>query len=124
MKLFVNGTLMRGEALHQNLDGCTFLAEAQTAAAYRLYALGNGSYPGMIRAADSGVTVSGELYDVPSDLVDGIFAREPPHLYLGVVELADGSQVQGVLCDPAAAPKYPEISTYGGWHNWRIAATV
>jgi gamma-glutamylcyclotransferase (GGCT)/AIG2-like uncharacterized protein YtfP len=124
MKLFVNGTLMRGEALHQNLNGCAFLREARTATAYRLFVLGNGSYPGMIRAEHGGVAVSGELYDVPDELVDGIFAREPPHLYLGVVELDDGAHVQGVLCDPAAAPTHPEITAYGGWRNWRVAATV
>ena len=40
MHLFANGTLMRGEVLHQNLSACTFLKEISTAANYRLFLLG------------------------------------------------------------------------------------
>ena len=36
--LFVNGTLMRGLALHENLVGAEFLGEAWTAPCYRLQA--------------------------------------------------------------------------------------
>lgn len=119
MQLFVNGTLMRGEALHRNLIGCNFLLEARTAPCYRLFLMGDGSYPGMIRASHSGACIAGELYYVPDARVQEIFAREPPHLYLGEVELEDGSHVEGVLCDPEAAPKHPEITGYGGWRGWR-----
>ncbi len=118
MELFVNGTLMRGEALHQNLNGCPFLREALTAPSYRLFLMGGGSYPGMIRISHSGAAIAGELYSVPDALVDAIFAREPPHLYLGEVELEDGSAVQGVLCD-ADGLKHPEITAYGGWRAWQ-----
>lgn len=119
MQLFVNGTLMRGEVLHQNLSGCNFLLEVRTAPSYRLFLMGAGNYPGMIRAQLNGASIAGELYSVPDTLVQEIFAREPPHLYLGEVELEDGSHVQGVLCDPDAAPKHPEITGYGGWRGWR-----
>ena len=34
--LFVNGTLMRGLALHANLDGATFLGAFRTAPRYRV----------------------------------------------------------------------------------------
>ena len=50
MHLFANGTLMRGEVLHQNLSACTFLKAISTAANYRLFLLGGGTYPGMVRA--------------------------------------------------------------------------
>ena len=119
MQLFVNGTLMRGEVLQANLSGCNFLLEARTAPSYRLFLMGGGSYPGMIRAQHGGASIAGELYYVPDARVDEIFAREPPHLYLGEVELEDGSLVQGVLCDAEAAPKHPEITGYGGWRGWR-----
>jgi gamma-glutamylcyclotransferase (GGCT)/AIG2-like uncharacterized protein YtfP len=119
MQLFVNGTLMRGEALHQNMSACQFVHEARTAPSYRLFLMGGGSYPGMIRVAHGGVCIAGELYEVPDVQVDDIFAREPPHLYLGEVELEDGSRVQGVLCDPEATHQRPEITAYGGWRAWR-----
>lgn len=110
---------MRGEALHANLTGCNFLLEARTAPSYRLFLMGGGSYPGMIRAPYGGVSIAGELYYVPDARVDEIFAREPPHLFVGEVELEDGTLVQGVLCDPDAAPQHPEITAYRGWRGWR-----
>jgi gamma-glutamylcyclotransferase (GGCT)/AIG2-like uncharacterized protein YtfP len=80
MLLFVNGTLMRGETLHDNLHGCTFLLETRTASGYRLYAMGDGSYPGMVKADAGGAAILGELYQVPAGLVQVIFEREPPYL--------------------------------------------
>ena len=124
MLLFVNGTLMRGEALHDNLHGCTFLLEARTAHTYRLYLMGDGSYPGMVRADAGGAAISGELYQVPAGLVQVIFEREPPHLYLGKVELEDGSSVWGVLCDRVAVADKPEITWFGGWRSWRAHMTT
>ena len=119
MLLFVNGTLMRGETLHDNLHGCTFLLETCTASGYRLYAMGDGSYPGMVKSAAGGASISGELYQVPSGLVQVIFEREPPYLYLGKVDLEDGSSVWGVLCEEVAVPDKPEITWFGGWRSWR-----
>jgi allophanate hydrolase len=124
MLLFVNGTLMRGETLHDNLHGCTFLLETRTAPGYRLYAMGEGSYPGMVKSQAGGAAIAGELYQVPSGLVQVIFEREPPHLYLGKVELEDGSRVWGVLCEEVAVPDKPEITWFGGWRNWRAHMTM
>ena len=73
----------------------------------------------MIRASHGGASIAGELYDVPDAQVGAIFAREPPHLYLGDVELEDGIWVPGVLCEETVAPQYPEITAYGGWQGWR-----
>ena len=44
--LFVNGTLMRGLALHSNLDGAEFLGEARTIPQYRIYSI-DDIHPGM-----------------------------------------------------------------------------
>ena len=56
---------------------------------------------------------------MPDAHIDEIFAREPPHLYLGEVEREDGSHVPGVLCETKAAFQHPEVTGYGGWHAWR-----
>jgi AGZA family xanthine/uracil permease-like MFS transporter len=63
IELFVNGTLMRGDILHRNLDGARFIAEAQTAPRYRLYSIGD-VHPGMIHSLAEGVSVSGEVYEL------------------------------------------------------------
>src|SRR3981081_3906333 len=63
--LFVNGTLMRGLALHTNLDGAEFLEACQTQPRYRLYSIG-GAHPGMFEVLADGISVPGELYRVPN----------------------------------------------------------
>ena len=39
IKLFVNGTLMRGLTLHKNLEGAEFLGSYETAPRYRIYSI-------------------------------------------------------------------------------------
>lgn len=120
MIIFFNGSVMRGEPLHGNLAGTTFLREAQTAAEYRLFSLGGDTYPGMIHVGPvaGAISVPGELYEVPPDRLQAILDGEPPHLYLGEVKLANGEKVQGMLCEEEKAPHYPEITHFGGWRNY------
>src|SRR6185437_10954671 len=67
VELFVNGTLMRGLALHHNLDGATFLGAFRTAPRYRLYSIGD-VHPGMFEVESGGVPVAGELYRLPDEV--------------------------------------------------------
>ena len=63
----VNGTLMRGLKLNPNLvaAGATFVREATTEPAYRLWTI-NDDHPAMVRVTDgSGVAVAVEVWSVP-----------------------------------------------------------
>ena len=51
VRLFVNGTLMRGEPLHGNLAGAVFRGAARTAPRYRLLSV-RDVHPAMILATD------------------------------------------------------------------------
>jgi hypothetical protein len=116
--LFVNGTLMRGLELHANLDGAEFLGERWTAARYRLHSIGD-RHPGMFAVDHDGVAVSGELYRLPGAVLDRVVRGEPPGLFVGSVELADGQIVPGVLFDRdrlGAADR--DISAFGGWRAY------
>jgi AIG2-like family. len=116
--LFVNGTLMRGLALHANLDGAMFLEEARTAPTYRLHSIGD-RHPGMFWVQIGGVSVSGELYLLSDEVLERVLAGEPPGVYVGSVELADGRLVPGVLIDPARLRATDDdISAYGGWRAY------
>jgi gamma-glutamylcyclotransferase (GGCT)/AIG2-like uncharacterized protein YtfP len=116
--LFVNGTLMRGLALHVNLAGATFLGEIATAPRYRLYAIGD-RHPGMFEVETNGVSVLGELYDVPADVLRRVEAGEPAHLYRGPVQLADGRIVDGILYPrDLAEGHHRDISAFGGWRAY------
>src|SRR5215213_3583927 len=94
--LFVNGTLMRGLALHANLAGAELLGEFRTAPRYRLYSIGD-VHPGMFEVESGGVAVFGELYRIPDDVLRRVEAGEPPNLYRGPVQLEDGRVVDGIL---------------------------
>jgi len=120
MIIFFNGSVMRGEPLHGNLEGTLFLREAQTAPEYRLFSLGNDTYPGMIYVGPvhGAISVPGELYEVPPDRLQRVLEGEPPFLYLGEVFLVNGEEVQGMLCEEDNACLYPEITHFGGWRTY------
>jgi gamma-glutamylcyclotransferase (GGCT)/AIG2-like uncharacterized protein YtfP len=119
VELFVNGTLMRGDVLHQNLDGARFISEARTAPRYRLYSMGD-VHPGMINAQTAGVSVSGELYELDLEHLERIIAGEPPGLGVAVVELDGGERRLGIFWVAAELPETAiDISEYGGWRAYR-----
>ena len=115
--LFVNGTLMRGLALHGNLSGSEFLEEISTAPRYRVHSIGD-VHPGMYKVDAGGASVAGELYAVPLDVLLKVVEGEPPGLYRGPVELADGRVVPGILYDEEAARKHPDITEHGSWRTY------
>jgi AGZA family xanthine/uracil permease-like MFS transporter len=121
-QLFVNGTLMRGLKLHANLDGATFLEENWTAPVYRIHSIGD-VHPGMYEVAEGGVSVQGELYEVPDDVWQRVESGEPPGLYRGPVKLVDGRVVPGILYprEMAEAGGHRDISEYGGWRGYAAA---
>jgi AGZA family xanthine/uracil permease-like MFS transporter len=117
-ELFVNGTLMRGLALHGNLAGAEFVEECATAPCYRLYSIGD-VHPGMYEVSSGGVSVKGELYRVPDDVLQRVEAGEPPGLYRGLITLRDGRRVQGILFQRHLAESvHRDISDFGGWREY------
>lgn len=120
-ELFVNGTLMRGLALHGNLAGAEFLGEARTAPSYRLYSI-DDRHPGMFEVAKGGVSVEGEIYRVPDEVWRRVEAGEPPDLYCGKVRLADGREISGILYPCALAEgRHRDISEFGDWRAYMAA---
>jgi gamma-glutamylcyclotransferase (GGCT)/AIG2-like uncharacterized protein YtfP len=117
VELFVNGTLMRGLKLHDNLDGATFLGEFRTAPRYRLFSI-NDVHPGMYRVEEGGISVPGEIYWLPDEVWARVEAGEPPGLYKGPVELSDGRWVDGILFPEAMTVGQREITSFGGWREY------
>ena len=124
--LAVNGTLMRGLKLNPNMvaAGATFVRETTTESAYRLFTV-NDDHPAMVRVTDgSGIAVQVEVWSVPAAGLAGILMNEPPGLCIGKVRLADGSTVLGVLGESALVAGQRDISAYGGWRPYVLAAGV
>ena len=114
--LAVNGTLMRGLELNPNLlaVGATFLREAATEPAYRLWSIAD-RHPAMVRVRACGVAVAVEVWAVPAAGLASILLKEPPGLSIGKVKLSDGSEVLGVLGEPVLCEGQKEITSFGGW---------
>ena len=123
-ELFVKGTLMRGLALNDNLDGAEFLGEAVTEPVYRMYSIGD-VHPGMFEVAEGGVAVMGEVYLVPDDVWARVEAGEPPNLYRGEIKLADGRRPFGILYPRELAEEnHRDISEYGDWRAFMADANA
>ena len=116
--LFVNGTLMRGLALHKNLEGAEFLGAFRTAPRYRVFSI-NDIHPGMYEVAEGGVSVAGEMYRMSDETWQKVEAGEPPHLYCGPVVLEDGRTVDGILFPKdRIRPEHVDISAFGDWRAY------
>ena len=119
VKLAVNGTLMRGLELNPNMidAGATFVREAATAPAYRLWSIGD-RHPAMIRVVSGGVSVAVEVWAVPPEGLAQILLQEPRGLCIGKVRLSDGEDVLGVLGEPLLCEGQREITQHGGWRAY------
>ena len=117
-ELFVNGTLMRGLALHENLQDAEFMGEFTTTPTYRLYSIGD-IHPGMFAVEAGGVSVAGEMYRMSDETWKQVEDGEPPNLYCGPVTLDDGSTVNGILFPQDIAEKsHLDISDFGDWRAY------
>ncbi len=119
INLAVNGTLMRGLELNNNMlsVGAIFVRETKTVPAYRLWSI-NDRHPAMIRVASGGVSVAVEVWEMPPEGIAKILQQEPPGLCIGKIELADGEEILGVLGEPLLCEGQREISQYGGWRAY------
>ena len=126
--MFLNGGAMRGGPLHHLLRGAPFVAAVRTAPRYRFYSVGD-RFPALAEItgprneeAGQGVSVAGELYDVPWDVLrDSLLPAEPEELELGVIELEDGSGTLSMIRrrsygeEPGA---YRDISEHADWRGY------
>jgi allophanate hydrolase len=118
------GAHMRGMPLNSELTqrGARFVQEAATAPNYRLFALDTvPAKPGLARAAegdDGGGPIAAELWALPPAGLASLLAGLPMPMALGRVALADGTEVVGFLCEPAALTGAHEITAHGGWRSY------
>ena len=119
IELAVNGTLMRGLELNPNLvnAGATFVQEAATEPAYRLWSIGD-RHPAMVRVREGGGAIAVEIWSVPPEGMALVLLAEPAGLCIGKVKLSDGREVLGVLGEPVLCEGQREITAFGGWRSY------
>jgi allophanate hydrolase len=123
--LLVLGAHMRGEPLNDELTGrgARFVADARTAARYRLYALPTQPpKPGLVESGPGGYSIEGELWELPPGALAEVLATLPEPMLLGAAELEGGERVTCFFCHGSATAGAREISEAGGWRR-HLAAT-
>ncbi len=122
VSIAVVGAHMSGLPLNRQLTelGGRLEYAGHTATAYRFYALPGGPphRPGMIRVSDGGGAIELEVWSLPADKVGAFVRQIPAPLGLGTVALADGSAVQGFLCESYATTDARDITALGGWRAY------
>lgn len=105
-RLFVYGTLKRGQRNARLMAGGRFLGEASTAPKYALLVL--GPYPGLV-AGD--LAVRGELWQVPADTLAVLDAFEgvPTLFDRRPVTLADGTTAEAYWWRGSANGRRSEV---------------
>lgn len=122
--LAVNGTLMRGLELNDNLQkiGATFVREAETEPVYRLWSI-DDRHPAMQRVETNGAAIAIEVWEVPAGGISRLLQLEPPGLCIGKVRLSDGEEVLGVLGESTLCAGQRDITAWGGWRAYTAELT-
>jgi allophanate hydrolase len=123
VRVAVVGAHLSGMPLNAQLTerGATLAARTHTAAQYRLFALPRTTppKPGLLRVAPGeGERIEIEVWDMPLAHYGSFVALVPQPLSIGTLTLADGTQVQGFLCEPLALEGATDITHLGGWRAY------
>jgi allophanate hydrolase len=122
MRLAVCGAHMSGLPLNHQLTerGGRLVRRCRTAPRYRLFALAGFAppRPGLVRTASDGAAIEVEVWALPPETVGSFVESIPPPLGIGTVELEDGEQVRGFLCEAYAAGGAEDVSRLGSWRTY------
>ncbi len=123
VKVAVVGAHLSGMPLNSQLSerGARLLAATETAPDYRFYALAGTvpPKPGLLRvAAGEGARIKLELWEMSVENYGSFVALVPAPLGIGTLQLADGSSVQGFLCEAQALQGALDITHFGGWRAY------
>lgn len=111
----------RGQPLHHELLalGGRYVETCRTAPRYRLVALpGEGvSRGGLVHVVEGGASVEVEVHRLPTAGIDRLRLALPQPLGVGLLDLADGTSVAGIICAPSALdlPGTLDVSDHGSW---------
>ena len=117
IELAVCGLHMRGFPLEKQLLDCgaAFVRQDRTAPLYRLLRLGTlPSKPGLIRS-EPGSSIELEVWRIPLHRLGDFMRKVPAPLGFGKIQLQNGEEVTGFLCEPYVEHNSEDITHFGGW---------
>jgi len=120
IRVAVVGAHLSGLPLNFQLTerNARLVSTTQTAPKYRFYALTGGKRPGLIQVSNGGAAIACEVWEVPASQFGSFVAGIPAPLGIGKLELADGSNVNGFICEGMAIIDAQDITGYAGWRAW------
>lgn len=120
LRVAVVGAHLSGLPLNHQLTerNARLVATTQTAPNYRLYALPDGKRPGLIKVASGGAAIVCEVWEMPAAAFGSFVAGIPAPLGIGTLDLADGTPVNGFICEGLGVAGAQDITEYGGWQAW------
>jgi len=124
IQLAVAGAHMTGLELNGQLTqlGAYFSEKISTAPVYRLIDITKDGdkvkRPGLVKVKEGGVAVEVELWSMGTEKF-GLFMKNlKAPLAIGMVELSDGRNVHGFVCEGVAMSEENDISSFGSWKNY------
>ncbi|MBU4498597.1 MAG: allophanate hydrolase, partial [Gammaproteobacteria bacterium] len=120
VRVAVVGAHLGGLPLNPQLTerNARLVAMTQTAPKYRFYALPDGKRPGLINVQNDGAAIACEVWEMPAENFGSFVAGIAAPLGIGKLELADGSSVNGFICESIGIADARDITSYGGWRAW------
>lgn len=122
IKVAVCGAHMSELPLNPQLTalGGQFVLATSTSPYYQLFKLNgfNPPRPGLLRVIENGNAIALEVWQLPIENYGKFVASVPSPLGFGTLMLADGSQVQGFMCEAYATINAINISHLGGWRAY------
>ncbi|BBN97870.1 allophanate hydrolase [Sporolactobacillus terrae] len=117
----VCGLHMRGFTLEHQMHEyhAKFVRKVTTAKKYHMFKLEtNPPKPGLIKTEHDGSSLQVEIWNFPLGFFGKFTASIPAPLGIGKIELEDGSEVPGFICEHFATVNAKNISSYGSWKNY------
>lgn len=120
----VCGLHMRTFPLEKQMLECkaTFVREEKTAQKYKFIKLPTTpAKPGLIKKEQGGDSIEIELWEMPLEKFGQFAASIPSPLGIGKVELSDGTEVPGFICEGYAEKEATDITGLKNWRNVTFA---
>lgn len=114
----VCGLHMRGFPLEKQMieHGAVFVRQTKTTPQYKMIRLSsNPTKPGLIRLNEPGTSIEVEVWEMPLSEFGSFVSLIPSPLGIGKVELEDGSEIPGFICETSVDQTVEDISYTGGW---------
>ncbi len=123
VRVAVVGAHLSGMPLNSQLieRGATLVGSTSTAPDYRFYALPGSTppKPGLLRVAPGqGAAIALEIWDMPLAHYGSFVALIAAPLGIGTLRVADGSSVQGFVCEAEGVQGAQDITHLGGWRAY------